>query len=71
MMMTPNGQLTELRVWKMIREEIASYDVGNARRHEENTKKLDRLIWGAIAIFATSAGALALEIVRLSLAKGQ
>jgi hypothetical protein len=68
--MTPNGQVTELRVWKMINEALDKYDIGNSKRHEQNSKKLDRLLWGALVIFATSAGALALEIVRLVLTKG-
>jgi hypothetical protein len=67
--MTPNGQLSELAVWKMIRQEIATYDVGNTKRHEENTKKMDRLLWWLMSTFAAVAGVLVLTVIRLALGR--
>lgn len=67
--MTPNGQLTELRVWKMIREEIAGYDIGNTKRHEENSRKMDRLQWWLMSTFAAVAGVLILTIIKFVLGK--
>jgi hypothetical protein len=67
--MTPNGTITELKVWKMINEAIANYDISNTKRHEENSKKLDRLLWAILGTLATVAGTLALQILRLSMGK--
>jgi hypothetical protein len=71
--MTPNGQLTELRVWKMIQEALEKYDLGNTNRHKENSskmdatnKKIDRLLWAALGTFAAAAGALLMQVIHLS-----
>ena len=66
--MTPNG-ISELRVWKMIDEALDKYDLGNSKRHDENSRKLDHLMWGILVTFATVAGALALEIIRFTMGK--
>jgi hypothetical protein len=61
--MTPNGQVTELQVWKMINDAIKDYDLGNAKRHEENTKKLDRLMWAILGTLLTAASGLAVNLI--------
>lgn len=64
--MTPEERLTELRVWRMINEALDKYDIGNCKRHEENTKKLDKLYWGIMVTAVGAVGALIVEIIRIA-----
>jgi hypothetical protein len=67
--MTPNGPITELKVWKMINDAIKEYDLGNSARHIENTKKLDRLTYLILGTLLTAAAGLVVDVIIHSMGK--
>ena len=67
--MTPNGQITELKVWKMINDAIKEYDGINTRRHEEHNKKLDRLTYLILGTLLTAASGLVVDVIIHSMGK--
>jgi hypothetical protein len=57
--MSPEEPLTRFEVWKMIDQEIKTYDAKNDKRHVENTSKLDSVltqVWEIKQAIATSQG---------------
>jgi hypothetical protein len=67
--MNPAGPLTEWQVKVMIGDEIDKYDGVNTRRHEEHTKKLDRLTYLILGTLLTAASGLAVDIIIHSMGK--
>jgi hypothetical protein len=71
--MTPDGNLTEWmkrEVELMIIAGMEKYDVGNTKRHQENSEKLDRiqalgfkLVYLILATMLTAAAGLAVDVI--------
>jgi hypothetical protein len=64
-----NGNLTEWQVKVMIGEAIKEYDGLNTKRHEEHTKKLDRLMMLILGTLLTAAAGLVTDVVIHSMGK--
>lgn len=60
---TTGGNLGEWQVRVMINEAIEKYDGINTRRHEEHTKKLDRLTYLILGTLLTAAADVIVHIV--------
>jgi hypothetical protein len=61
--MTPNGTLTEWQVKVMIGDAIDRYDGVNTKRHEEHSKKLDRLTYLILGTLLTAASGLVVDVI--------
>lgn len=61
--MTPEEFLTRWEVRTMISDAIEKYDGVNTDRHEEHTKKLDRLTYLIIGTLLTVVGGIFTEVV--------
>jgi hypothetical protein len=62
-MNTVNGNLSEWQVRVMIGEAIKEYDGLNTKRHDEHTKKLDRLMYLILGTLLTAAAGLVVDVV--------
>jgi hypothetical protein len=58
-----NGNLSEWQVRVMIGEAIKEYDGLNTKRHDEHTKKLDRLMYLILGTLLTAAAGLVVDVV--------
>ena len=61
--MVPNGGLTDWQVKVMINDAIDIYDGINSRRHEEHTKKLDRLTYLILGTLLTAGAGLVVDVI--------
>lgn len=61
--MTPEDFLTRWEVKTMIADAIEKYDGVNTDRHEEHTRKLDRLMYLIIGTLLTVVGGIFTEVV--------
>ena len=62
-MVPGNGNVTEWQVKVMINDAISTYDGINTRRHEEHTKKLDRLMYLILGTLLTAAAGLVVDVI--------
>jgi hypothetical protein len=58
-----NGNLSEWQVKVMINDAIDVYDGINTKRHDEHTKKLDRLMYLILGTLLTAAAGLVVDVV--------
>ena len=61
--MTPDEALTRWEVSVMITNAITDYDRKQEVRHNENTKKLDRLMYLIVGTLLTVLGGIFVEVV--------
>jgi hypothetical protein len=60
----PNGgTVSEWQVKVMINDAIDVYDGINTKRHDEHTKKLDRLMYLILGTLLTAAAGLVVDVV--------
>jgi hypothetical protein len=62
--MNPNGgTISEWQVKVMINEAIDVYDGINSKRHDEHTRKLDKLMYLILGTLLTAAAGLVVDVI--------